>query len=137
MKTVVFAMAAACINIGAYAQVTDPPLPKPTARDLYVGCYLSAHQTDVPKDAAGRFERFSGAWCDLASLKAVTNREGKRPEHKGYTFCLPESVELNTNLGRAMALAYLDYYESIVTGIAGQDGETAYTVAMIKKWPCR
>ena len=112
------------------------PTPKPTARDLYVGCYLYVHRYDVPKDDDGRPQIFSAAWCSLAAIKAISYREGKRPEHKGHTFCLPKTAELSTDPARAMAFAYMDYYESIVNGIENVDGELAYTVAMIKRWPC-
>lgn len=120
----------------APAEAQSLPAPKPTARDLYVGCYLMVHRTDVPKDNNGHPEVFSADWCGLAAIKAITYREGDRPEHKGYTFCLPKTAEMGTDPARAMAFAYMDWYESIVTGIEDKDGESAYVVSLIKKWPC-
>lgn len=125
------------------AQGQDIPLPVPTVRDLYVGCNLAVQRTDVPKRADGRFERFSAAWCGMAALKAIANREGQQPAHKGYTFCLPKTAEISTDPARAMAFAYIDYYERYSgyfetrnPGTLSSDGETFYLAAMIKKWPC-
>lgn len=119
-----------------------PPAP-PTARDLYVGCYLYVHGNDVPKDTTGHAENYSASWCGLAAIKAVTYREGEQPEHKGLTFCLPKTSEMSTDPARAMAFAYLDYYEKYISyfetkrpGTPSADGETFYTAAMISRWPC-
>jgi hypothetical protein len=74
------------------ANANDLPRAVPTARDVYVGCYLSVSNEEVPKDPTGHPQPFSAAQCELYALLAITNREGysQNADNK-YRFCLPKT----------------------------------------------
>ncbi len=111
------------------------PAPKPTARDMYVACYLLAHDSDVPKRASGQAEQFSSSYCAAASLSMIANREGKENTSK-YRFCLDRGAATSANIPKAMAFAYLDYFEGPALRDKGVDGMPAYLFAMMERWPC-
>jgi hypothetical protein len=111
-----------------------PPLPSPS--DLYVGCYLFVHKTDVPVDAESHAEMFSGARCGLTSILAITYREGAN-DHQRLKFCLPKTTDVRIDPARAMAIAYLEWFELYGSRIPNDhDGNAAFVTAMIMKWPC-
>lgn len=113
------------------------PGTKPSARDLYIGCSLLVNDNDVLKDSLGNIERYSAAACALQGFIAITNREGwSKDKDNKYRFCLPKTSEASQNPSRAMAYAYLEYFEAHSRRIAAEDGQTNYTIAMIFKWPC-
>jgi hypothetical protein len=117
------------------AQGQDLPKPTPTARDMYVACYLFANETDVPKATGGTAELFSGHYCALASISMIVNREGNRNINK-YKFCLDDAASTRSNIPMAMAYAYIDYFEGPAFKDKGVDGSSAYLFAMIARWPC-
>lgn len=129
-------VAIVALTFSSVAQGRTVPMPEPTARDLYIACYLFVHESDVPKGKDGNPQRFSPGWCQIVAMRALNFREGKRLEHNGYEFCLPKTSEMATDPARAMAFAFMDHYESVVNGLKEANGTTAYAVAMIEKWPC-
>jgi hypothetical protein len=137
LKNITLALIASFGLLSVTAQAQDWPTPEPTARDVYVSCWLYVNNADVPKDAAGKLQPFSSERCGVYSLVAITYREGRsKTEDNRYRFCLPNTAELSTDSPRAMAFAYVDYFESRAAQLASKDGKTAYTAAMILKWPC-
>lgn len=123
---------AACSTAAAAA---DLPSPKPNARDLYVSCFLLAHETDVLKQSNGKSDLFGSSYCSLASISMIVNREGKENPKK-YKFCLDRSASVAANIPKAMAFAYLDFFEGPALKDKGVDGSSAYLFAMIARWPC-
>lgn len=114
----------------------DLPAPKPTARDLYVACYLLAHDTGVLEKDDGSAELFSSDYCKIASLSMITNREGEANTAK-YKFCLDNGAAISADPPKAMAFAYLDFFESGSIVDTGMDGSAAYLMAMMARWPCK
>jgi hypothetical protein len=120
------------------ASAQSIPEPKPTARDLYVGCSLLVNDNDVLRNSSGKAERYSAARCAGQGLSAITYREGwSQDKDNKYRFCLPKTPEASQNPTRAMAYAYLEYFEANSFRVAAEDGQTNYTIAMIVKWPCK
>ena len=119
------------------ASAQNLPEIRPTARDVYVGCFLYLKGTDVALGPGGHNERFSGPMCGLQALGAIAHREGRIEGHNNkLRFCLPKIAEMGSDPVRAMANVYLDYFESVGSRQASADGQLAYTAALIMKWPC-
>lgn len=115
-----------------------PPSISATPRDLHTGCHLTLRETDVPQ-RDGRNEPFSAAICRLAIIGAILHREGRSAtDRNDLRFCLPHSADADSNPSRAMAAAYVDWYESNPARANSMpDGRTALVVAMIERWPCQ
>lgn len=75
----------AVFAVALEASAAELPVPTPTARDMYVACYLLAHGSDVPKRGSGQTEKFSSGYCAAASISMIANREGK-DNHSKYKF---------------------------------------------------
>ncbi len=135
MKLTALIVALATASCATVAAAADLPAPKPTARDLYIACYLLAHETDVLKRPDGKSELFGSSYCGLASISMIANREGQENPNK-YKFCLDRSASTTANIPKAMAFAYLDYYEGPALKDKGVDGSAAYLFAMMARWPC-
>jgi len=120
---------------GAAAQQVAAPVARPTATDLYVSCYLFVRGTDVPEIEGGVVERFSALQCGIMGIRAITHREGDRPDRQ-YRFCLPKGSAESTDPGRAMAHTYIDFFHRRASAVSGIDGEAAFIIAMVSKWPC-
>lgn len=106
----------------------------PTPRDLYVSCYLYVNQAALSSGNGGR-EPYNPVTCGLLVLSAIANREG-RSVKSSYRFCLPKTAEVNTAPDRAIAFAYIDYFENVASRIPIEDGRAAFVAALIRKWPC-
>ena len=116
----------------AQAQPSAPaPTPEPTAADLYVGCSLFLHHTDV-LDQSGSF---SATECSLVALGAIANREGHIASK--FRFCLPKDAAMRADPARQMAGAYVDYFEKQAPKIATQEGRAFFIFAMMGRWPCQ
>lgn len=117
-------------------QSGQPGPMMPSARDLHTGCHLLLQGTDVPK-RDGKAELFSGVVCSALELSAIAKREGAvESGDNRLRFCLPKTVEASTNSDRAMAAAYIDWYEQQPARANQMDGPIAFVVAMIDRWPC-
>jgi hypothetical protein len=113
------------------------PRPLPNARELYVGCSLYVRGDDVAKGRDGYATNYSSVICGFQSLAAIANRESMiAGKNNALRFCLPKTAEATQDPTRAMAYAYLDYFERIGSRMADKDGATVFIVAMIDKWPC-
>ena len=133
-RSAITAALATTLSINATAM--ELPAPKPSARDMYVACYLLVNDNDALKQADGKSELYSSSYCNLASLSMIANREGKENPSK-YKFCLDSRSATSTNIPKAMAFAYLDFYEGAALKDKGTDGSAAYLFAMMARWPCR
>lgn len=120
---------------GGPAVAQDMPPAQPTARDMYVSCFLFVHQDDVPKSNNGTFPSYSGGRCGAVSLRLISSREGAA-RTTAYRFCLDHSSATRSDPANAMAYAYLDYFESHPALTGNQDGTAMYLFAMIDRWPC-
>ena len=138
MRSVVCAAISLLFGLSSTADV-DPAAKQPsiTARDLYIGCYLLVHNTDVPADQAGHALPFSAANCAVTSILAIANREGaSTTKENKFRFCIPDGSQESQNPAIAMAAVYLDFYEMNGPRLAANDGVSVYVSAMILKWPC-
>lgn len=134
MRAWMIAAAVAGLAVGP-ADAADLPEPTPTARDMYISCYLLAHETDVPSRPNGKPETFSMTWCGARGLAEIAGHEGKAVESK-YKFCLDDRAATQTDTLKAMAYAYLDFYENNANLNRGADGRAAFLFAMVARWPC-
>jgi hypothetical protein len=138
MRNLIFAALSLLFGLSSTAEV-DPAAkqPTPTARDLYIGCYLLLHNTDVPADQAGTSLPFSAEKCAVTSVLAIAAREGANTtKDNQFRFCIPDGSQESQNPAIAMAAVYLDFYEMNGPRLAANDGATVYVSAMILKWPC-
>lgn len=108
---------------------------EPTARDMYVSCFLFVNKAEAGKGDVANRPLYSATTCAATALALIVNREGKRPNTR-YTFCLPQSVDVDSDPARAMALAYLDSYEALWVKAPASGGRPAFLLAMVNKWPC-
>jgi len=129
------ALAMLALAQAASAQSLEARPGQPTARDMYVACVLFLNQVDVPLDSEGKTRLYSARRCDIDGLPEIATRHGRRISNLD-TFCLPHSSEVNSDPRRAMALAYVDYYEKIGSASSFFDGAGSFLLAMIDKWPC-
>lgn len=110
--------------------------PRPTAKELYIGCYLLARDTDVPLGPDGHFANYSAANCGEQVLSTMTFREGAKPGGQ-FRFCLPDTPATREEPAVVMAKAYLDFYERKGARLPKDtDGSGAFIVAMVETWPC-
>lgn len=118
-------------------QVASVPAPMPTPRDLHTSCHLLLRGNDA-NQVDGQHEPFSSWSCALATLSAITHREG-RAEGKpnDLRFCLPNTADVSADIGRAMAAAYIDWFEQRPQRANQMEGRTAFVLAMIERWPCQ
>ncbi len=130
-----FLLLACLFLLTSPAAVAQTDHTRATGGDMYVSCYLYAHNTDVPKRSDGSAEIFSGEMCGLTTIALIVNREGQRPGMQ-YTFCLPRTAEFQTDPARAMAFAYLDYYDSRGANMRDATGRQLLLLAMVDRWPC-
>lgn len=131
----VFGTLAALIFSAPSSHAQDLPAPRASGQDVYVSCYLLVHETDVPQPN-GRSELFSASTCAAMSVVAIATREGDRPEVK-YRFCLPSRSSVSGDPARAMARAYLDWYET--KGFAAPDqsnGAAMFVISQVETFPC-
>lgn len=105
----------------------------PTARELYVGCYLLVQGKDVPEAKGPAPDPYSAAAC-LMIVGIGAEREAAKPEEE-RTFCVPSIIAGNPY--REMALAYLDFYEATEGKLAERSSIDVARAAFIAKWPCR
>jgi hypothetical protein len=111
----------------------DPP---PTARDLYIGCYLLLRDTDVPMGSDNKPTAYSAANCGSQVLSTMTYREGAQPGQP-FRFCLPDNDESRDRPALMMAQAYVDYYERKSSRVPKDTkGSALFVVAMVDRWPC-
>jgi hypothetical protein len=119
------------------AEAQEMPRSTSTARDIYIGCGLFVRGKDVTRDEQGHQELYSGAQCALYSLMAIGQRQGRRNgEDNRQRFCLPQVYEIRQEPTRAMAYAYIEFFESRPSVLADWSGIDAYMAGMISKWPC-
>lgn len=128
---------ALCFPSNGSAQTLGIPEPAPTARELYVGCYLATERDDVLQNSFGKIRRYSASRCEGYAIEAIVYREGRSgAKDNKYRFCLPKTAQASQSPVIAMAYAYVDYYEATASRTPTMDGVTAYLTAMIVKWPC-
>jgi hypothetical protein len=114
------------------------PKPKPTARDLYIGCSLFVRHTDVASDGTGLSRPFSAAYCGSYSVAARALLGGRvKVGDNSRRFCLPNDAQTAQEPAQVMAYAYIDFFENRVGHMATGPGFEAYLAAMIVKWPCK
>jgi hypothetical protein len=115
----------------SFAAVSSSQIP--TARELYVGCYLLVQGKDVPEAKGAAPDPYSAASC-LMVVGIGAEHEAAKPEAE-RTFCLPSIIAANPY--RDMALAYLDFYEATGGKLAAKNSIEVASAAFAAKWPCR
>lgn len=121
--------------VAGLAHAADLPEAPPTARDMYVSCYLLANDTDVFDKPNGKHEKFSATWCGARAIAEIATHEGNGVQSK-FKFCLDRDAATRTDPAKAMAYAYLDFYERADLRDRNADGRAAYLFAMVARWPC-
>ena len=72
------------------------------------------------------------------ALGAIVHRESRvEGKDNRFRFCLPKTAEISQNPTRAMAYAFIDFFEANAAAIADRPGNEAFVAAMIFKWPCQ
>jgi hypothetical protein len=120
-------------STGSYSQ-DGTPAPVPTARDLYVGCFLFVNLDGDLRDESGRASPYSMQVCAATGMRAMLREGASAPAPN--RFCLPQTASIRSNPGREMALAYLEYFEEHASRLADQHGPSVFLSAMINRWPC-
>lgn len=134
MKAMVAAIVGLAAASGTGAQTTPLPQPRPSARDMYVSCYLLVRREPVSRGPDGSRPSYAPETCTLMSLAAIRDRESAAAPKPH--FCLAMTAEVEKSPPDAMAYAYLDFFERRGSALAGLDGRAAYIAAMISRWPC-
>lgn len=124
-------LAAALLSLAGPASVQEMPAPKPSARDLYVACYLYLRDEAVISKSAG----YHPMGCAAAALSGMVYREGQSQPSK-YKFCLPSDAAVEADIPKAMAAAYLDGFDELPPAARRGDGAAAFVVVLMRKWPC-
>lgn len=130
-----FGVVVAAAATSAFPALTQPQIA-PTAREMYVACTLFVRDAELEVGPPGTMAKVAPTRCAMAGLSAVTFAEGHQPDRK-YNFCLPKTAEMEAGRLRAMAIAYLDYFERRgAMANPGGDGIAAFTLAQVHRWPC-
>lgn len=136
IRNAAMVMAFAFLSYPAPAQQALPR-PDPTPRDIYVGCYLYLQGIELPRDDQGLARPYSAARCGGLAVLAIARREGRVPgQRNDLRFCLPDTADVDTDPARAMAAAYIDWYERTGSRMPQREYAGAFTIAMISRWPC-
>lgn len=104
----------------------------PTAREMYVGCYLLVQGKDVPEARGPAPDPYSAADCLIVMSIGAQHETAKSESER--EFCLPSLIAANPY--RDMALAYLDFYEATGGKYADQNALPIVQASLIAKWPC-
>ena len=104
----------------------------PTARELYVGCYLLVQGKDVPLAKGASPDPYSAASC-LMVVGVGAETEAAKPQ-SARLFCIPSLIAANPY--RDMALAYVGFYEATNGKLADMNSIQAARAAFVAKWPC-
>lgn len=114
-------------------QTSDAPnLNAPSARDLYVGCYLVIKGDELAhKERIGSSKAYSADRCVMQSALTMAMFRNK-PDG----FCPQANVEFEADPIRSMASMYLAFYESRAAGAGSLGGSGVMLYAAQQKWPC-
>ena len=133
-------IAAIMLATPAQAETTRADLEKAfdaNAREVYVACYLLTQNASIAEE--DKEFRARSIVCSMLSLKAATFHNGPTASAdvpKAFQYCMLNTPEITDDPSRAMAYAYLAYFEKHASVIGSARGETAFLHAMAQKWPC-
>ncbi|HMT42204.1 hypothetical protein [Sphingorhabdus sp.] len=133
-------IAALALATPAQAELTRADLEKAwdaNAREVYVACYLLTQNASVAEE--NKDFRARSIVCSMLGLKAATFHNGPTVAadvSETFHSCMPTTPDFTDDPSRAMAYAYLAYFEKHAAVIGSASGEKAFLHAMAQKWPC-
>lgn len=127
---------AVLVAFAAQAGAQEIPRPKATPKDVYVSCYLLVRDKAVNPDLGGVDPPYQSTTCAAFALLSIATREGA-PATVRYRFCLPDDAYTSAEPAKAMAYAYIDWFEKLGFAVKDDNGAAAFVFAMIDRWPCR
>ena len=120
----------------ALAQQQFPDAEEASPRQLYVACSLMLTGDDLAeREVLGRYKPTSAPSCLAATIRALALGNGRNAE-KPLRFCPSGSLDFDTDPPKAMARAYVEYFENAAPQIAKISGLAAFVLAQKEKWPC-
>jgi hypothetical protein len=108
---------------------------RPTAREVYVGCFLMTYRDDHGGSPDEYFFRFGAGACQATALAAGF---ASIPPPKGPgSWCPPLSEDISVENLQPMVSTFLEYFEKNSSKVSDIDGEEVFLDAMRERWPCR
>ncbi|WP_233994318.1 hypothetical protein [Erythrobacter litoralis] len=115
-----------------------PPEPDAASpRQLYVACTLMLTGNELAdREFAGKFKPMSAPACLFAAMNTLKLGMGQDAQD-AFRFCPNGNLDFDSNAPRAMARAYLEYFESSAENLREISGLAAFVIAQKTRWPCR
>lgn len=129
----IFELALALSSMAASTQALPPQ--KPTARELYIGCSLFVRDADIAQKAETSLQAFSAERCALTAFMALKYWRQITPG-TDWEYCIPTTASISADRGKAIANAYLDFYEKYGRVKPEEDGLTIMLYGLKETWPC-
>jgi hypothetical protein len=138
MKNLLLAPLIVCLITTPVAAEPAQKLPeKISPRQLYVACSLMISGDDLAvRQIGGEFKPTSAAACVTVAVQALALGAGNKSEER-FRFCPQGTLDFDSDPPRAMARAYIEFFEASAVQLQDTSGLAAFLLSQKTKWPCK